>query len=183
MIEAGYLSQSDLAELSVRQARDIIGRAQTRMDQVDKEAEISGRSNAELKQAKNIVAKGAKMTIREVNEGKIPSSQVRARVDVNSFKAATISKGKPTPLFAVFGKAVANSIEKMLKDDATATRLNEILKVVGQVSMSEDIEVLERIDFYLGQLSERSENWRKKLIPPKAKLVSIDNKKLENINE
>ncbi|RLA02082.1 MAG: hypothetical protein DRQ42_01600 [Gammaproteobacteria bacterium] len=180
LIEAGYISRDDLQGLSVRSAKDIVGQALSRMKQIDKAAKSTERPAAEVKQAKKHVAKAVKVTAKQVINGEVKSSQVRSRVDVNAFKSASTSKAKPTPLFSVFSKALSNSIDNMLKSDATAEKLAEVVKAVDSITLDEDVAVVKRLDFYLGEVSNRALGWQKKLIPSKDKVVSITSKRLED---
>ena len=180
LIEAGHISREDLQGLTVTQAKDIVGQALSRMKQIDKAAKSTERPAAEVKQAKNHVAKAVKITAKQVTNGEVKSSQVRSRVDVNAFKSASTSKAKPTPLFSVFSKALSNSIDNMLKSDATAEKLAEVVKAVDSITLDEDVAVVKRLGFYLGEVSNRALGWQKKLISTKDKVVSIGAKRLED---
>ena len=173
LIVGGYMVRSDLEGLSVKSAKEIVTRAQSRMEQISKMAAQTQRPAKEVEHAKQMVAKGAKATAGQVQRGEIAQKDLRAKVDVNAYKAAAESKAKPSPLFAVFGASVANSIDGMLKSDGAAQRLEEIVKVVNSVTMSEDFDVLRKIDFYLGEVSIRAQGWQKRLIPSEKKVTPL----------
>jgi ParB-like chromosome segregation protein Spo0J len=173
LIVGGYMVRSDLEGLSVRAAKEIVTRAQSRMEQISKMAAQTQRPAKEVEHAKQMVAKGAKATAGQVQRGEIAQKDLRAKVDVNTYKAAAETKAKPSPLFAVFGASVANSIDGMLKSDGAAQRLEEIVKVVNSVTMSEDFDVLRKIDFYLGEVSIRAQGWQKRLIPSEKKITPL----------
>jgi len=173
LIHGGYLGRTDFEVLSVRAAQEIAARAHSRMDQIDKVAKATNRPKKEVDAAKKHVAKGAKITARESREGTVAQKDLRSQVDVNAFKAAATSKVKESPLFAVFGKGLADSIEKMLNTDKSSEKLNEIAKVVGDVTMEEDHAVLRQIDYQLSELGIRTESWKKRLIPNSVKVVGL----------
>jgi ParB/RepB/Spo0J family partition protein len=169
LIDEGYLDRTTLDGLNVRAARDIVGRGLSRMESIERQARLSGAAAKDVTHAKSMVGKGMKATARETREGNITAKQISGRVDVNAFKAAGQSKAKASPLFAVFGHAVAESINKMLAFDATSEKLEEIAKVVNQVIEEEDRRILSRIDFELDMISDRASGWRKRLTPNKVK--------------
>ncbi len=73
----------------------------------------------------------------------------------------------------MFGKQLADSIGKMLYEDAAAEKINEIAKVIGQIELEEDEMIIKRIDFELAELSARIELRRKQLSVRQAKILPM----------
>lgn len=161
LLVGGFVARSDLHELTVRSATEILTRAQARMEQIEKLGSSTKRPPKEIEQAKRHVGKAAVQTAKDVRAGKVAHRDVRGAVDVHSYRTAKDSK--PTPLFAVFGRALSDSIEKMLRADLAADKLDEIVKVIGKVTLDDDKACVKRIDFELASLGERTEGWRKRL--------------------
>jgi len=161
LIAGGYIARDDLHDMSVRSAMDILSRTQVRMEQIQKLGSSTKRPTKEIEQAKRHVGKAAAQTAKDVRAGKVAHRDVRGAVDVHSYRTAKDSK--PTPLFAVFGRALSDSIEKMLRSDIAADKLDEIVKVIGKVTLDDDKACVKRIDFELASLGERTEGWRKRL--------------------
>ncbi len=175
LIQGGYLFRNDLTDLSVKQAREICGRAQGRMEQLDKVAKEQNTPNREIKKSKNAISKAAKETAEQSRKGEVATKELRAQVDANAYVAMT--KNSQSPLFAVFGKALADNINRMLKSDSSADKLEHIAGVVDMVVMDDDKTVLRHIDFALAELSQRATSWRLRLTPTKNKVVSIAGEK------
>jgi hypothetical protein len=171
LMHGGYIARNDLRDLTVDAARQILGRAQTRMEQIEKLGAQNKRPTREIEQAKRHVGKAAVRTTQDVRTGKVAQRDLRGTVDVHAYRYAKDSK--PTPLFAVFGKAIADSIGNMLANDTAADKLGEIAKVIGKVTLEEDKACLRRIHFALGELSERSNGWRQRLTPKGQNVVPL----------
>lgn len=169
LIADGHLDRNDLKDLSVRTARDIVKRALIRMESIERSAKLSGAPAKDVKHAKGIVGKGVKQTTNDARSGNYPAKQLGSRVDVNTMAAAGMSKGKRTPLFEVFGRALVDSVAKMLERDSVADRLSEIVKVLDQVVDEGDKVVLRQLDFQLNELGARAGRWRKRLVSDKVK--------------
>ena len=80
---------------------------------------------------------------------------------------------RPSPLFAVFARDVANNLERTLATDGNAEKLARIEEVLSQLSLQEDWEALRRLDLELMNLSLRSESWRNRLKPSQEKVVQL----------
>jgi len=167
----GYVARTDLRDLTVNAAREILGRAQTRMEQIQRVGSQNKRPAREIEQAKRHVGKAATKTAQDVRSGKVAQRDLRGQVDVHAYRSAKDSK--PTPLFAVFGRAIAESISKMVCTDTAAEKLEEIAKVVGKVTLDDDKACLRHIDFALAELGERSSNWRQRLTPKGQNVVPL----------
>lgn len=172
LIEDGHLERDTLAGLSTSAARDIVTRAQARMNQLDKLAAKTNRPAKEVAQAKRHIAKAVKETAKDVRDGKVAQRDIRSTVDVKAYKG---TKGEKvvTPLFAAFGKALADGISVMLNKDAAAAKLQNVVEALGMVTLDTDKEIVKRIRFDLGQLGERVETWDQRLAAkPKAASVT-----------
>jgi ParB/RepB/Spo0J family partition protein len=178
LLVGGYLSLDDLSGITISAAREIVQRTHSRMEQIERSAAATNTPRKQVESAKKHVAKGAKATARDVKEGRVAQKDIRSTVDTKSFESAATSKVKDTPLFAVFGKALADSIEKMLRSDASSEKLEQIAKSVNKVTMDTDRAVLRQLDYQLSELGIRAEGWRKRLIPTNEKVVGLP--QLEN---
>jgi hypothetical protein len=163
LIEEGHLTRKDLFGISVRAARDIVGRALSRMESITRSAKLSGAPAKEVTHAKKMVVKGVRATAEEARKGTVGSSQIASRVDVNTLAAAAGEKERISPLFETFGRALVESIGKLLDRDANAEKLGEIVKVLDMVTEESDRVVLRQIDFQLDEVSSRALRWRKRL--------------------
>ncbi len=180
LITGGYLAREDLKGLSVKSAKEIVERAHSRMDQIERSAAVTNTPRKTVERAKGHVAKAAQITATAVREGRVAQRDIRSEVDVNAYKVAVDSKGKDSPLFAVFSKALADSLEKLLKTDSASERLEQIAAAVNKVTMDVDRAVIRQVDYQLGEVSIRAEAWRKRLIPNNEKIVGLP--RLENKN-
>jgi hypothetical protein len=173
LINGGWLDREDLEDVSVRVARDIVGRAVSNMESISRSAKISGAPAEDVKHAKKMVGHGVKATVKEVRKGEVPTAKIASRVDVNTLIAAGKEKGKRTPFFDVFGRALVDSITKILDRDSNADKLAEIVKVVSQVTDEGDKVILRQLDYQLGEVGDRANRWRKRLSPSSARPVSL----------
>lgn len=172
LISGGYISRSDLHDMSVRDAREILTRASANMKRLDAIGTSSKRPVAETEAAKQQVAKAVKTTADQAREGTVAKRDLRGALDTNTYIHAKEAKVK-TPLFAEFGKVLAARIEGMLATDVNAEKLAEMVKVLGIIDTDEDKQIVDRVKFYLGQLSDRADKWalrltQEKVVPFKA---------------
>lgn len=166
LITGGYLGRDDLHEMSIETANQIVGRAQARMEQLEKLAQQAKTPRAELEQAKRQVGKAAKQTAEQARDGIVARKDLRGQVDVNTWRHAREAK-KRSPLFDVFAANLADTIRKMLQDDAATEKLEAIAEVAGDVVLDDDLRLLARIKFELDELGERTVSWGKRLTPNK----------------
>lgn len=172
LIKGGYVSRSDLHDMTVRDAREILTRASANMKRLDSIGKLSKRPAKETEAAKQQVAKAIKTTADQTREGTIAKRDLRGALDTNTYIHAKEAKVK-TPLFAEFGKVLAARIEGMLATDVNAEKLADMVKVLGIIDMDEDRQIVDRVKFYLGQLSDRADKWalrltQEKVVPFKA---------------
>jgi len=172
LIRDGYVKRGDLHDMTVNDAREILTRASANMKRLDALGKQSQRPAAEIEKAKQQVAKAIKTTTEEARNGEVAKRDLRGRLDTNTYIHAKEAKVK-TPLFAEFGKVLAARIEGMLATDVNAEKLAEMVKVLGIIDTDEDKQIVERVRFYLGQLSDRADKWavrlkQEKVVPFKA---------------
>lgn len=163
LINDGHIARADLADLNVSSALRICDRAQSNIDRIEKAGKALGTPAPQVAAAKEAVAKAVKTTAKESRAGIIPAKDLRSQVDVNAYKHAQASKVKDTPLFGVFGKTLADSINKMLHADSTANRLDEVIKAIPEITMEDDNAIVRRLDFELNELSERALKYKGKM--------------------
>jgi hypothetical protein len=163
LLRDGHLKREDLHDLTVNEAREICTRAAANIDRIEKAGKAFGTPANQIKAAKDAVVKAVKTTAKETRAGTVAHKDLRGRVDTNAYKHAQSSKVKDTPLFAIFGKALASGIAKMLKGDSTADRLDEVIKAIGHVRLEEDRAVVRRLDFELGELANRASKYQRRL--------------------
>jgi hypothetical protein len=163
LLNEGHLKREDLADLTVHEAREICTRAAANIARIEKAGKAFGTSATDIAAAKASVAKGAKTTAKESRAGEIAKKDLRGRVDLNAYRHAHSSKAKDTPLFEIFGKMLANGIEKMLKTDVAAEKLTEVIKALPNVRNDADINIVRRLKFELTELSDRALKFDRKL--------------------
>lgn len=172
LIKDGHINRGDLHDMTVNDARELLTRASANMKRLDRTGKISRRPAKEIEQSKQQVAKAIKTTAEEVRKGEVSRRDLRGRLDTNTYIHAKEAKVK-TPLFAEFGKVLAARIESMLATDVNADKLSEMVKVLGIIDTDEDKQIVDRVRFYLGQLSDRADKWavrlkQEKVVPFKA---------------
>jgi ParB-like nuclease domain len=172
LIGGGYLAREDLGSMTVYAALEIVERTQSRMEQLEKLGTQSKRPRKEIDDAKEQMGKGAKETARQLRDGQIAQRELRGQVDVNAYRHAKESH-KVGPLLSVFAKGLADNLGKMLKDDATARKLQAINDVLGDVTLDEDKQLLARIDFELGEVGSRSVMWQRRMTLPANRVVNL----------
>ena len=170
LIQGGYNSREDFADLTVDTVRNITERTLSRHQQLDKMGAVGERPKREIETAKRHYGSAAADTAKQVREGAVYHRDIRSNVD---FKAAQRAKDRPSPLFAVFANAVADNLKRTINSDADAEKLATIERVLPQISMLEDWESLRRLDVELINLGERASGWRKRLTPSREKVVQL----------
>lgn len=179
LIVAGHLERSSLAGLSVNEAREIVERALAQMTRLDRLAADKKHPHAEVEKAKRHIANAVKDTAKEVREGRVAARDIRTRVDVNAYVRTRQSK-KVSPLFDSFGRALAESLSKMVKDDSAAQRLNAIEGALGKIELEADHQIVARILFELERLGERVNKRHDRLSKKPAKATVVALKLLKN---
>jgi len=162
LIQGGYLDRGDLEGLSTKAAREITTRATTTMQRMDK----SHVDPARAFYAKQHIAIGAQTTARLVREGIVASRDIRGTVEAEAYRSARSARVKDPPLFAMFGKTLAHSIEKVLDTDVNAEKLKEMCKALNKITLEEEEEdqkMVALVYFQLGELKKRAERWHRKI--------------------
>jgi hypothetical protein len=162
LLREGHLALKDLKGLSVRDAREVCQHAVNRMRQIDKMAKVTGRPHAEVKKAKAQIARGARKVAKDVAAGQTLTKSIRGQADVETYRFAKQAK-KQTPLFAAFADNLINQIARMVSLDSSAEKLHEIVMALPHLQMEEDLTKVRRVDFELGELVTRANEWRSKL--------------------
>jgi hypothetical protein len=172
LINAGHFARDDLSWMSVSAAREIVDRAQSRMEMLDKLGKMGNRPAAEIARNKKHVVTAARTVAKDVREGSINQRNIRSAIDYRAVKSSS-AKGKASPLFAAFSKEVADSIHRMLVSDNTSVKLSQMEKALPQVTMEEDHATLRRIDFALAEHGEVTAKWRSRLLPKGGHIIPL----------
>lgn len=177
LIQGGYVSRSDLYDMTVNDAREILTRASANMKRLDAMGAQQKRPAKEIEQAKQQISKAIKTTANQAREGTVAKRDLRGTLDTNTYIHAKEAKMK-TPLFAEFGKVIADRIDGMLRTDVNAEKLSEMVKVINLIETDEDKQIVERVQFYLKQLSDRADKWATRLTQDKiVKFTAIEGDK------
>ena len=172
LLKGGHIVRADLIDLTVHAARNICTRALATMERLAAMGKQGKRPDEEIKHAKKQVGKAVKKTARQSRAGEVAPKDLYGRVDLNTYRYAREAK-KKSPLFELFGKQLADSLAKLLAEDATAEKLGEIQKAVTEVSLDEDKAVLRRLDYELDELSGRAQTWRRRITPTEKKVTRL----------
>jgi hypothetical protein len=172
LIQGGYTKRSDYHRVSVSAAMEIATRAQEVMRQTELMGRVNKVSREEIEAAKQHIGRAATKTADDYREHKITQRDLRGQVDVNTYRYAR-DAGVTAPLFATFGSALVAQIERMLNVDSAAERLAEVRKALPSITESADWQIIQKLDLALEQVGDRAGVWRKRLIPPNKKLVSL----------
>jgi hypothetical protein len=171
LIRAGHIGREHLRDLAVYSVKEIVQHLQSRVDQIDRMAKQTQRPVEEVEEAKEHLAKAAITTAEKVREGEVATKDLRATADVAAYQFAR-EANRPSPLFEVFGKNLADRIAKMLKGDASEKKLEEA-KFLGDVTLDDDKRIVARLNFELGELGERTAIWRKRITPTDKKVTTL----------
>ena len=172
LIEGGYIARDDLDGLAVHAADQLLSRTRARMEQIEKVGQATKRPAKEVEQTKRTVAKAAKAVAKDVKAGEIRTKDIRGAVDTQSYKVAQTSKVKQTPLFSVFGEALAKQIGNMIRTDNANEKLQHVESAIEQITMQEDLETVERLQTELRLLGQRADKWVTRITPNK--VVKLD---------
>jgi len=173
LIKAGHLVRADLADMAVKSAREIVERAQTRVEQIDKWAAEKKVDKKIVEQEKKHVSGAAKDVAKQVRGGQIAQKDVKTQIDMQAFNRQIKSTRDDTlPKFRTFGESLADQIQRMLANDSAGDKLRDIAKVVEHVTHHEDIRVLGRISFELDHLIQRASDHRRDIKPKQGKNVT-----------
>jgi hypothetical protein len=155
LIKDGHLDRSDLTEMSVGAAREIVERAHARVAEIDKWAKENKITKSVAKKQKAHVSGAAKSVAKQVRGGTVSQRDIRQKVDLEAF-SRQIKQDKAVPKFPNFGNALADQIQRMLSGDSADEKLTELAAVVHQATDPNDKRVIGRIVFELVHLEDRA---------------------------
>jgi len=177
LVGGGHLKTEDLAGISVRSAEKIVTATANKLKRIDKNAKGFGHSEAQVKVAKETVAKAAKTTAKNVRVGKVAEKDVAAEVERQTYKHAAKPATPTIPDFVGFVKTLSDSLYKILGEDTNSEKLAGIITAMPSLSAQEHQRHLDRIEYDLTSLAERATDWI-------AKIQKARNAKpVTNINE
>ena len=172
LIEGNYIGRNQLKGLTVHSVREICGRVVAQHEAIERMAKTTQRPKKEVEHAKQHSGKAGGRVARDVRAGKISQREIRGQVDVEAYRYAKEDK-KQSPLFAMFGKSLADNIGKIAKSDALAEKLNEIKKSLDVLTFEEDVQIVKRLALECENASERFEKWHVTFANPKHKVVKL----------
>lgn len=174
LIHGGYLTRDDLVDLSVKAAREIVERAQSRVEQLEVMAKKTKRPRKEIEEAKAHVGKAAATTASQYRRGEhgLGHKDLRGRVDVNAYRFAKDAK-RQSPLFAAFGVALCGQIARIAYSDSIANKFQIIREAIGEIEFEEDLEIVRRVAFECKEASGRLVKWHKAFDKPRDKVVKM----------
>lgn len=167
LISSGHMTRSDLAGLSVKQAREIVSRARDRIAKIEQRGTKLGHTAQQIKSAQTSVAKGAKSVAKKAKAGELSTKDLRANVDLEAYKNAGTSKSKKQLLFSTFGDALATQLSKTVNTDAASEKLKAVIESLKMIEQDDDKRVVERLHFELRELAARADEWAGDLVVPK----------------
>jgi ParB/RepB/Spo0J family partition protein len=174
LIKGGYNTHADFEGLSVRTAQTIVGRARYLMNSFAKPSDAFAAERVE--RGRKRVGKAVVKTANQIREGTVAQKDLLAAVDINTYEFAREAE-RESPLFTPFSKRLSDSIDKMLNTDTASKKLGEVRKNVKNLVLEEDRETVRRIIFELAALTERSDNWQRRLSAALEKSVAVKQEK------
>lgn len=172
LIAGDYLNRTDLRNLTVDSVVRLCGRIVAQHEALERMAVKTKRPASEIEQGKKAVGKAGTRVARDVRSGKVAPRDIRSKVDVEAYRFAKGAK-RQSPLFAAFGKALADSIGKVAKDDSIAEKCTEIKKALGKIETDDDIHIVKRLAFECEGASRRFDKWATTFADPKKKVVKL----------
>lgn len=162
LIKGGYVSRSDLHDMTVNDAREILTRASANMKRLDRMAEAGGRPTQDIEQAKQQVAKAIRTTADQARDGSVAKRDLRGALDTNSYIHAKEAKVK-SPLFAEFGTALCDRIAQICSGDKIDERTAAMLEAIYAIESDEDLRVAGRAVFEMAEAASRLKSRSDKL--------------------
>jgi len=176
LIGDGRMSRNDIAGIPASAAFNVVERVISRMELVDRSAKNTGTTPQQRERMKKQIAKGGKEVISKVRKGEIAARDVRHEVDTH---AVDRSKGTPEelPMFRLFGKALTDQIDRMLRSDGAAEKLQHVVEALSQITQEADKSIVRQLGFDLKELELRAANWRSRLDLQKVvKLTTLEDR-------
>ncbi|MDQ3748022.1 MAG: ParB/RepB/Spo0J family partition protein [Acidobacteriota bacterium] len=145
----------DLEDLPITAVMHLIDRATVLIKQSNEIAESQNHKPELLEKAKEQIVKAVQKTADEVREGKLATDKIRHTLDVHVYEFAH-AESKPRDInFAIIGKQIVATINKLLATDATGKKLDKIKQLAPHVSDVADKQILLQIETALALLAER----------------------------
>lgn len=177
LIEGGHMSREDIAGIPLTSAAKIVQRVNGNVERLEKQAKENSRPKAETEAAKKYIYQGGRETAKKVREGDVAHKAIRHQVDVESFVSAKGTKSE-VPLFAAFGKTLTDTIDRMLRSDAAAEKLQMVIDALPQITLEQDWAIVRQLKFDLSEVANRARGWEKRLIADKVvQLTRIEGRK------
>lgn len=162
LIKGGYVSRSDLHDMTVRDAREILTRASANMKRLDSIGKLSKRPAKETEAAKQQVAKAIRTTADQARDGSVAKRDLRGALDTNTYIHAKEAKVK-SPLFAEFGTALCDRIAQICSGDKIDERTAAMLEAIYAIESDEDLRVAGRAVFEMAEAASRLKSRSDKL--------------------
>jgi hypothetical protein len=173
LIKDGYNTYADFEGLSVRTAREIVGRGRHLMKRLDTSSPYQTPPTPErIEKRKKQIGEAVAETAEQYREGVVAQKDLLAKVDTNVWEYAREAE-RESPLFSPFGKTLADSIDKMLNTDIASEKLGEVRKNGKHLVTEEDRQTVRRIIFALAALTERADKWQRRLSAALEKPVAV----------
>ena len=176
LVRDKHLSRDDLRGLSVRDAREVVVVAHKEIDDLARRGTREKQDRHSTAQAQKIVSSSARDAAKDARAGTLPQAHIRDAVRRNIIRRSHGSphRTKLLPLFAHFGAAVCKKIDNMLATDRSAAHIDEIAKVINQITMDEDLTVVRNLHHSLDELALRAGRAKRRTTPNKVvKLQAI----------
>ena len=170
LIAGGYLDRDTLSGLPVHSVREIVERVVAQHEMLERMAKTTKRPAAEVERSKKVSGRAGQRVAKDVRAGRLAAKDIRGAVDVH---AGRISKDKKSPLFAMFGKSLADQIEKVCKHDNIAEKFNDIKRALHMLTEDDDVEVVKLLAVRCEAAAGRFEGWQRVFTNPKRKVVPL----------
>jgi hypothetical protein len=170
LIEGGYIDRDTVKGLPVHSVREIAERVMAQHEMLERMGKKTQRPAAEIERSKKISARAGGRVAKDVRSGRLAARDIRGAIDVHAYRAG---KEKKSPLFAMFGKSLADQIEKVCKHDNIAEKFNEIKKALNMLTEDDDIEVVKLLAVRCEAAAGRFETWQRTFTNPKRKVVPL----------
>ena len=80
-------------------------------------------------------------------------------------------------MFRLFGKALTDQIDRMLRSDGAAEKLQHVVEALSQITQEADKSIVRQLGFDLKELELRAANWRSRLDLQKVvKLTTLEDR-------
>jgi hypothetical protein len=178
LIDGGYMARTQLDGMNVSSALEIVERAQSRAQFLERQAAENKTPVKDYARVKSHFSTGIKTTIRQAKEGSVARKDLRDRLDFNAFDSMKPKKGEPpSPLFTAFAETLLRSMRIAFNGDAMSEYLARIEEALPHVTLVKDLEIVSDIQHELGKVEARVAGWRKRLTPNKVTPIrSLDHR-------